>query len=141
MPKVVLHVDDMYRHDPEDFPTLRNFLLGKGFLFHCVSEYNSAARKYKEKNYPEVLIMDILDETIDGRKDPIGVPTAEIIEDGNHSSSQAPCIIYYTGVSEGDPSIQRIKDRDPSTPVVFKSENPLRDAEEIYSHFPESLKK
>ena len=137
---IVLHVDDMYRHDPNDFPTLRRLLNDNGFQLHGVAEFDDAAREYKRTHFPEVLIMDIMDEDLDGKIEHRGVATAELIEESNQPSPQEPCIIYYTGVSTNDPSIKRIRDRNPYTAIVFKSDDPRRDAEEIYSHFPASLK-
>lgn len=137
---VVLHVDDMYRHDPNDFPSLRRLLNRKGLELKGVAEFDDAASEYHRTRYPEVVIMDIMDERPDGQIDYRGVTTAERIEDSNQSSPQTPCTIYYTGVARNDPSVKRILDRDPYAIIVFKSDDAGLDAEQIYNHFPIALR-
>ena len=59
----VLHVDDLYRENKNDFLTLRNYLSDRSLEVHCVAKFEDAAWDYKSLNCPEVVIVDILDET------------------------------------------------------------------------------
>lgn len=136
----VLHIDDLYQHDPNDFPTLRNFLAERLVEITTAARFEEADIVYRHRGFPHVVIMDILDESATGAITAVGVDAAQNLEDTHVSSRVAPCIIYYTGVPADDPEILKIRDRNPYTPIVFKSEDPLEDAQEIWSHFPLSMK-
>jgi hypothetical protein len=138
--KPVLHIDDMYSHNPEDFPTLRSFLAEKGFQLYGIARFEDAQRTYNSKKFPEIVIMDILYTDGLGGEVQRGVDIAKAMEESNQASSQSPCIIYYTGARKDDPSIELILRHDAYTPIVFKSMDPSKDARDIYDHFPESLR-
>ena len=112
----VLHIDDLYQHDPNDFPTLRNFLAEQLIETTTLARFEEADSAYRHRGFPHVVIMDILDESAAGTITAVGVDAAQNLEDTHVSSPQAPCIIYYTCLLYTSPSPRdRQKSRMPSS--------------------------
>lgn len=138
----VMHVDDRYRQNSDSFPKLRKFFEDRHFTFVGVPEFGSTESAYRANKFPEVVIMDILDRAPDGAYTALGAKVAKGLETHFESSPQAPCIIYYTGILDDHHlAIKEIRKHDPYAIIVRKSVRVIEDAETIYSHFPESLRK
>ncbi|MBX3421824.1 MAG: hypothetical protein KF752_09755 [Pirellulaceae bacterium] len=137
---IVIHVDDEYRGDPERFPVLKSFLEKRGFVLISVANFNEAEHQYQLHGYPDVVIMDILDKSPSGITTSPGPSLTEKMEKKFAAGPQAPCIIYYTGISDtSHPAIKAIKEYNPYTPIVQKTALLHEDAEKIFKNFPERL--
>jgi CheY-like chemotaxis protein len=138
---LVLHVDDEYRNNPRRFKTLREFLKGKGFEVVPVPDFQSVKFQYREKRFPEVIIMDILDLSPEGVYSAPGPMLTELLEDEHAASPESPCIIYYTGIHDPNhKAIKSIKSYNPYTPIVTKTAKPDADAQAIFNFFPERFR-
>jgi hypothetical protein len=142
MKNTVMHVDDRYEQNSNSFPKLREFFEDRGFTFVGVAKFDSTESAYRANRFPEVVILDILDRASNGKYTAPGVKIGSGLETHFEASPQAPCVIYYTGIRNDDhPAIREIRKHDPYAIIVRKSARVIEDAEMIYSHFPESLKK